>query len=120
MNIKERAKKLKLDLPVVYLALKDKDTPIIAKVLAGITIGYALSPIDLIPDFLPVIGYLDDIVLLPILTALTIKAIPKEIWERNRNYAQDIWESNRSNKWLYAIPVIIVWALFVCLIVSAM
>ena len=54
MNLKERAKKLKTDLPAVFLALKKKETPVYAKILAGITVLYALSPIDLIPDFVPV------------------------------------------------------------------
>ena len=62
MNLKERAKKLKEEIPAVFLSLKDRETPLIAKILAGITIGYALSPIDLIPDFIPVLGYLDDII----------------------------------------------------------
>lgn len=65
MTLKERAQSLKRDIPAVFLALKDKDTPISAKVLAGITVCYALSPVDLIPDFIPVLGYLDDLILLP-------------------------------------------------------
>ena len=64
--------------------LKDKDTPVLAKIFAGITVAYALSPIDLIPDFIPVLEYLDDTILLPAFVALTIKFIPKDILERNR------------------------------------
>ena len=60
MNVKERAKKLKTDIPAIFLTLKDKDTPILVKIFGSITIAYALSPIDLIPDFIPVVGYLDD------------------------------------------------------------
>lgn len=82
MTLKERAQSLKRDIPAVFLALKDKDTPISAKVLAGITVCYALSPVDLIPDFIPVLGYLDDLILLPALIALTVKLIPGEVWER--------------------------------------
>lgn len=67
MNLKERAKKLKKDIPTVFLCLKDKDTPVLAKIIAAITVGYALSPVDLIPDFIPVLGYLDDVILLPAL-----------------------------------------------------
>ena len=52
MNLKERAGKLKTDLPALFLALKDRETPVLAKVFAGITVAYALSPIDLIPDFI--------------------------------------------------------------------
>ena len=79
INLKEREKKLKIDIPAIYISLKKKETPIIAKVFAGITICYALSPIDLIPDFIPFLGYLDDILLLPILIAITIKFIPQDI-----------------------------------------
>lgn len=64
MTLKERAKKLKQDIPTVFLSLKDKETPIFAKIFAGITVGYALSPIDLIPDFIPILGYLDDVIIL--------------------------------------------------------
>jgi len=56
MNLKERAKQLKTDVPAVFIAMKRKETPFIAKILAGIAVTYALSPIDLIPDFIPVIG----------------------------------------------------------------
>lgn len=62
MDLKARAKKIKTDIPALFLALKDRDTPIFAKVFAGITVAYALSPVDLIPDFVPVLGYLDDVI----------------------------------------------------------
>lgn len=73
MNLKERAKKLKTDIPAVFLALKHEKTPVGAKILAALTVAYALSPIDLIPDFIPVIGYLDDLLLLPVMVTWTIK-----------------------------------------------
>ena len=73
MDLKVRAKKLKTDIPALFLALKDDNTPIIAKIFAGITVAYALSPVDLVPDFIPVLGYLDVVFLLPMLVALTIK-----------------------------------------------
>ena len=59
MDLKARAKKLKTDIPAIFLSLKDKDSPLLAKIFAGITVGYALSPVDLIPDFIPVLGYRD-------------------------------------------------------------
>ena len=52
--------------------------------LAALTVGYALSPIDLIPDFIPVLGYLDDLLLLPALVALTVRCIPADVWARSR------------------------------------
>ena len=70
MDLKERAKKLKTDIPAIFLALKDHETPLLAKIFAGITVIYALSPIDLVPDFIPVLGYLDDLILLPMFAAI--------------------------------------------------
>lgn len=95
MNIKERAKKLKTDIPAIFLALKDEETPSSAKIIAAITVAYALSPIDLIPDFVPILGYLDDVILLPALVALTVRLIPKEIMERNRKLAEDLWKNGK-------------------------
>lgn len=91
MSIKDTAKKLKREVPAVFIALKRKDTPVIAKLFAGITVGYALSPIDFIPDFIPVLGYLDDVILLPLLVALTVKLIPNAIWEQSKLEAEGLW-----------------------------
>ena len=109
MDLKSRAKNLKTDIPAVFLALKDKETPFIAKIFAGITVVYALSPIDLVPDFIPVLGYLDDVILLPALVALTIKFIPKDIMERNRMLSEDMWKDGKPKKWYYSIPIILLW-----------
>lgn len=119
MSIKERAKKLKSDVPAVFIALKDKETPLIAKIVAGVSIGYALSPIDLIPDFIPVLGYLDDVIILPSLIALTIKLIPDEIWSRSKDQAEGMWENGKPKKWYYAIPILLIWGLIIWLIVKA-
>lgn len=113
MNLKERAKKLKTDIPAIFLALKDKETPIIAKIFAGITVAYALSPIDLIPDFIPVLGYLDDVILLPAFVALTIKFIPNDILEKNRKLSEGMWEKGKPKKWYYAILIVLIWILIV-------
>lgn len=118
MNLKERAKKLKMDIPTIYLALKDKDTPIIAKIFASITVVYALSPIDLVPDFIPVLGYLDDVILLPMLVALTIKLIPADIIERNRQQAEKLWDNGKPKKWYYAIPIVLFWIIIIVLILK--
>lgn len=118
MSLKERAKKLKMDIPTIFLALKDKDTPILAKIFASITVVYALSPIDLIPDFIPLLGYIDDIILLPMLTALTIKLIPTDIIERNRREAEGVWEGGKPKKWYYAIPIVLFWIVIIVLILK--
>ncbi len=119
MNLKERANKLKSDIPAVFLALKKKETPVWAKIAAGLTVAYALSPIDLIPDFIPVLGYLDDVILLPALVALTIKLIPQEVLAACRKEAGEIWTEGKPKKWYYALPIVAVWLLFIFLIVKA-
>lgn len=119
MKLKERAKQLKSDIPAVFIALKDKDTPVLAKVLAGLTVAYALSPIDLVPDFIPVLGYLDDIILLPGMVAITVKCIPDEIWSRSKERSEVLWRDGRPKKWYYAIPIIVIWLLAAWLIIKA-
>ncbi len=80
----------KLELKTYQLVLGDKRTPRMAKFLLGLAVAYALSPIDLIPDFIPVIGYLDDLVILPFLFVLAIKLIPKNIIEECRIKAKGL------------------------------
>ena len=79
-------------------------------------VAYALSPIDLIPDFIPVLGYLDDLIILPALIALTIHFIPKDTFERYRQEAQGMWQDGKPKKWFYAIPFIFIWMLCAWLI----
>ena len=119
MLLKEKAKQLKTDIPAVFLALKDKKTPWYAKLLAALTVAYALSPIDFIPDFIPVLGYLDDLIILPSLVALTIKFIPKDVFDEYRTQAKDMWQNGKPKKWYYAIPIILIWALIIFLILKA-
>ena len=109
MDLKQRAQSLKRQIPAVWLSLKDKQPPLVAKLLAGVIVGYALSPFDLIPDFIPVFGYLDDLVILPALIALMIKLIPKDIWEKNLLSAESLWPTGKPKTWYYAIPIIIIW-----------
>lgn len=117
MNLKQRAKQLKQDIPAIYLVMKSSETPILAKILAFLTIAYALSPIDLIPDFIPVLGYLDDLVILPILIVLTIKCIPKPVWQKAQNEAQELIATNQMKKWYYALPIIIIWLIVVLILI---
>lgn len=119
MKLKERAKRLKTDIPALFLAMKDKETPAAAKILAAITVAYALSPIDLIPDFIPILGYLDDLILLPALVALTVKLIPKDVFEKNRALSEGMWENGKPKKWYFAIPIVLIWLLIIWLIVKA-
>ena len=119
MDLKARAKKLKTDIPALFLALKDRRTPFLAKFFAAITVVYALSPVDLIPDFIPILGYLDDLIILPALVALTIRLIPKELLEEKQKQAEGLWQNGKPEKWYYAIPFALIWILIIALIICA-
>lgn len=119
MKIKEKVKAIKKKLSALYIALYSKKLPMHVKVILGITVFYALSPIDLIPDFRPVLGYLDDIIILPLLIALSIKLIPKDIMEQCEKEAEGIWDNGKPKKWRYAIPIIIIWVIIIMLIIKA-
>ena len=116
-KLRERAKKLKTDIPAVFLALKEKRTPWYAKIIAAVIVVYALSPIDLIPDFIPVLGYLDDLIILPALIAWCVKCIPSEVFKDCRSRAEDMWGKGKPEKWYYAIPFVLIWVALIALIV---
>lgn len=118
MDLKARARRLKSDIPAVFIALRKRETPVIAKIFAGITIGYALSPIDLIPDFIPVIGLLDDVILLPVFIAVTIKFIPPKIFNECRIEAKNLWSSGKPKKWYFAVPIILIWIALILLVIK--
>ena len=109
MSLADRAKQLKIDLPARWLALRHRGTPWYAKALAGLTVGYALSPIDLVPDFIPVLGYLDDVLLLPVLIALTIRLIPPAVLAECRVQSQALWADGKPKRWYYAVPIVLLW-----------
>lgn len=117
MNWKERADAIKIYIPALFIALKRSDTPLVAKLLAIITVGYALSPIDLIPDFIPVLGYLDDLIILPLFAAAAVKLIPPEIMAQCQAEAREIWQAGKPQRWYYGIPVLIMWGALVVFII---
>lgn len=117
MSLKEKAAKLKKDVPAVFLALKHKKTPWYAKIIAATVVVYALSPIDLIPDFIPVLGFLDDLVILPGLVALTVKLIPHEVFAECRERSEELWGDGKPTKWYYAIPFLLIWLTVIFLVV---
>jgi len=87
-RLKQRARTIKRDTYTLYFACRDPRTPWYVKVFAGGIVAYALSPIDLIPDFIPVIGYLDDLILLPLAIVLAVKLIPEPVLVECRAKAQ--------------------------------
>lgn len=118
-KLSERAKKLKTDIPAVFLALKEKRTPWYAKIIAAAVVVYALSPIDLIPDFIPVLGYLDDLILLPALITWCVRCIPEEVFADCRKRAEGMWGSGKPEKWYYTVPFVLIWVIVIALIVLA-
>ena len=116
MNLKEKAKAIKIYIPALFIAMKRKETPTSAKIIAGITVAYALSPIDLIPDFVPVLGYLDDLIILPLLASMAIRLIPQEIMDECKAEAEGLWANEKPKKWLYAVPIVLIWVLIVTVI----
>ena len=118
-KLTDRAKKLKTDIPAVFLALKEKRTPWYAKIIAAVVVVYALSPIDLIPDFIPVLGYLDDLIILPALIAWCVKCIPNDVCMDCRRRAEGMWGNGSPEKWYYAVPFVLIWLAVIALIIMA-
>lgn len=118
LTLKERAARLKTDVPALFMALGHKDTPRLAKLLSAIAVGYALSPIDLVPDFIPVLGYLDDIIILPTLVVMAVRLIPDEVMTECREKAVGIWADGAPKKWFYGLPVIIFWLIVIGIIIA--
>jgi uncharacterized membrane protein YkvA (DUF1232 family) len=106
---KAKSKQLKTEIVALYLASKHARTPWYAKVLAALIIGYALSPIDLIPDFIPVVGYLDDFIIVPAGIALLIKIIPRDVLEECRAKARSDLSNGKPKNWVAAIIIVLIW-----------
>lgn len=110
-NLKVWAKRIKRDGVTLWFAGKHPDTPWYAKALGLLVVAYALSPIDLIPDFIPVLGYVDDILLLPALIWLTVKLLPQSVLAECRVQA-DTWMAEKGSKpssRAGAIMIIVLW-----------
>ncbi len=114
---KIRARCLKSEIHSLYLAARDPRTPWYAKALAAFIIGYALSPVDLIPDFIPVVGYLDDLIIVPAGITLLIKIMPREVLLECRAKAKSQPMSFRRN-WVAGMIIALIWVFLIYLAVS--
>lgn len=111
-KLKDKLKSVKGELAVLSVAYRDKRTPLLPKILLGLTIGYMLSPIDLIPDFIPVLGLLDDLVIVPLLIRASIRMLPKEVVADARKEVQaNAMQQKRPANWLAAVVIIGIWAM---------
>jgi len=113
-TLRQRARLLKRDVLAIYLAARDPRTPWYARLLAVLIAGYALSPIDLIPDFIPVLGYLDDVILLPAGILLVRRMIPEALLAEHRAEAERIAERPTSRT--AALVIAFVWVVAVVLL----
>ncbi|RUX24859.1 DUF1232 domain-containing protein [Mesorhizobium sp. M7A.F.Ca.US.011.01.1.1] len=108
MALNEWARTIKRDVHALYLAARDPRTPWYAKALAVCVAGYALSPIDLIPDFIPVIGYLDDVILVPLGILAVVRMIPPEVMAEHREAAA--LAADRPVSRSAAVIIVCIWA----------
>jgi len=108
-NWKQKAKGLKADVIALYYAYRDPRVPWYAKLFIILVVGYALSPIDLIPDFVPVLGYLDDLILIPLGVALALKMLPMTVMEEARLKAKQFEEKPKN--WIAGVVIIVIWVM---------
>ena len=111
-QLKRRAKQLKIEAYALYFACRDPRVPWYARVFTGCVVGYAFSPIDLIPDFIPIIGYLDDLILVPIGIKVALSMIPGNVMIESREKAQEIIRQGKPVNRIAAIIIISIWVLF--------
>jgi uncharacterized membrane protein YkvA (DUF1232 family) len=108
---KERARALKIEVHALYLAYRDPRVPWYARVWVACVLAYAFSPIDLIPDPIPVLGYLDDMVLIPLGVALALRMIPPGIMAEARLRAQAAARERKPTNWVVAVLIVAIWLL---------
>ena len=106
---KQRARHLKQEVYALYLAYQDPRVPWYARLVAGLVAGYAFSPIDLIPDFVPILGYLDDLVLIPLGIALALKMIPPAVMAESRARAAAAMRQGKPVNLVAAAVVVLIW-----------
>ena len=117
--LKSRAAALGLETHALWFAYRDPRTPWYAKVMAAVVVAYAVSPIDLIPDFIPVLGYLDDLILLPIGIALAVRMIPRDVFEDCRRKAREARDAKGPSGRIAAVVIAAVWIALLALIGAA-
>jgi len=109
-SAKQWARLIKRDVVALWIAARDPRTPIAAKLVAAAVAAYALSPVDLIPDFIPVLGYLDDLLIVPLGILLAIRMIPAPLMQEFRHRASQ--QENRPVSWAGLIAILIIWLFF--------
>lgn len=109
--LRERARALRTETLALWVAYRDPRTPWYARIMAGLVVTYALSPIDLIPDFVPLLGYLDDLILVPLGIALSLRLIPPEVIRDARQQAAVQTGLAGTNAWRGVLLVVGIWVM---------
>jgi len=112
-KIKTWAKQLKRRVFILYFAYKDNRTPWYAKLFAIYVVAYAFSPVDLIPDFIPILGYLDDVILVPLGVTFALKLIPKTVIQDCTVKAEERIKHGKPKNWFIGSLIILVWIVVV-------
>ena len=115
-NWQKQADYLKQESYALYFVYRHPETPRYVKVLSGIIVAFVFSPIDLIPDFIPILGYLDDLVLVPLGISLVLKMVPENVKDECRKQAQKELDSQKPVNWFAAIMIFLIWIGIVFLI----
>lgn len=116
--LKKKAIDLKSNIKALYLVYRKKEVPIIAKVMAIIVVGYALSPIDFIPDFIPILGYIDDLILLPLGIYLCLKLIPKDLFEECKKESENLFKEGKPKNYVAGGIIVFIWIMIIIVMVK--
>jgi uncharacterized membrane protein YkvA (DUF1232 family) len=108
-GMKQRARRLKAEVYALYLAYRDPRVPWYARLVAACVVAYAFSPIDLIPDFIPILGYLDDLILVPAGIALALRLIPPAVMVESRERARAELAAGKPVNWVAAGIILALW-----------
>jgi uncharacterized membrane protein YkvA (DUF1232 family) len=114
------ATRLKSETYALYLAYRDPRVPRRAKLFAALVLAYAFSPIDLIPDFIPVLGYLDDLVIVPAGMALALRMIPVNVMEEAKTAAADAMDSDKPVNWVMGVVIVPLWTGIAIIVIAMM
>lgn len=118
-KLKEKAHQLQIEAYALFIAMRDPRVPWYARVFTGLVIAHTFSPIDLIPDFIPVVGYLDDLVITPVGIAIALKMIPEEVMVDARSKASEMMEQGKPVSKAGVMLVIAIWIILIIAILAA-
>lgn len=115
---KEQAGRLRIEVYALYLAYRDPRVPWTARVFTAVVVAYAFSPIDLIPDFIPVLGYLDDLVLIPLGIKIALSMIPATVMAESRAKAGEVMARGKPVNRAAAVIIVLIWLLVAALAIA--